>query len=113
MKTKNKLSGYILRGSATALLFSCVIVALCSAINLPEQPPEARPPRGNTFFGVNGHESVSSLAGPTIRSNQTLSFAERVGYQRVIEEVYWRHRIWPKANPSPKPPLDQVMSHAE
>ena len=44
MKTKNKLSAYILRGSTTALLVSCVIVALCSAINLPEQPPKARPP---------------------------------------------------------------------
>ena len=44
MKTNNKLSAYILRGSTTALLFSYVIVALCSAINLPEQPPKARPP---------------------------------------------------------------------
>ena len=25
-----------------------------------------------------------------------LTFAERVAYQRAIEEVYWRHRIWPK-----------------
>ena len=30
-----------------------------------------------------------------------LTFAERVSYQRVIEEVYWRHRIWPKENPDP------------
>src|SRR5437879_8698788 len=28
----------------------------------------------------------------------TLNFSERVTYQRAIEEVYWRHRIWPKAN---------------
>src|SRR5438477_11049331 len=33
MKTKTTLSAYILRGSTTALLFSCVIVALCSAIS--------------------------------------------------------------------------------
>ena len=25
-----------------------------------------------------------------------LTFAERVAYQRAIEEVYWHHRIWPK-----------------
>ena len=25
-----------------------------------------------------------------------LTFAERVTYQRAIEDVYWRHRIWPK-----------------
>src|SRR2546425_5244388 len=38
-----------------------------------------------------------------------LSLAERVAYQRSIEEVYWHHRIWPSANPDPKPSLDQVM----
>ena len=35
MKTKSKISAYILRSSAGALLFSCVIVAVSSAINLP------------------------------------------------------------------------------
>src|SRR5215475_1090036 len=44
---------------------------------------------------------------------RTLSFAERVSYQRVIEEVYWRHRIWPKERPDPKPSLDTVMSQAQ
>ena len=39
-----------------------------------------------------------------------LSFARRVNYQRAIEEVYWRHRIWPKENAKPKPSLDEVMS---
>src|SRR6516165_8879546 len=101
MKTKSKLSAYILRGSTTALLVSCVIVALCSAINLPGQPSKARPPRGNAVFGTNGHESGS------------LSFAERVAYQRAIENVYWRHRIWPKENLNPKPSLDAVMSEAQ
>src|SRR5438034_5375115 len=43
----------------------------------------------------------------------TLSFADRVAYQRAIEEVYWQHRIWPKANAGPKPPLDKIMSQAE
>src|SRR5437870_13033258 len=33
---------------------------------------------------------------PTKVSNKTLTFEERVAYQRAIEEVYWRHRIWPK-----------------
>jgi hypothetical protein len=44
---------------------------------------------------------------------RTLSFAERVSYQQAIEEVYWRHRIWPKENPNPKPSLDAVMSQQE
>src|SRR4029450_6292763 len=46
-------------------------------------------------------------------SHRTLTFAERVAYQRAIEDVYWRHRIWPKEHPDPKPPLDAVMSQAQ
>src|SRR6476660_961199 len=46
-------------------------------------------------------------------SKRTLTFAERVAYQRAIEEVYWRHRIWPKERPDPKPSLDSVMSNAQ
>src|SRR5207253_9396049 len=42
-----------------------------------------------------------------------LTFEERVSYQRAIEEVYWRHRIWPKERPDPKPSLDAVMSQAQ
>src|SRR5438132_4345493 len=43
----------------------------------------------------------------------TLTFAQRVAYQRAIEDVYWRHRIWPKERPGPKPSLDAVMSQAQ
>jgi N-acetylneuraminic acid mutarotase len=43
-------------------------------------------------------------------SQRTLTFAERVAYQRAIEDVYWRHRIWPKENTKPKPSLDEIMS---
>ena len=46
-------------------------------------------------------------------ANRTLTFAERVSYQRAIEEVYWRHRIWPKERPDPKPSLDEVMPPAQ
>ena len=44
---------------------------------------------------------------------ERLSFADRVAYQRAIEDVYWRHRIWPKERPDPKPSLDAVMSQAQ
>ena len=50
---------------------------------------------------------------PTNDSRRTLTFVERVAYQRAIEEVYWRHRIWPKENLNPKPSLDAVMSQAQ
>jgi N-acetylneuraminic acid mutarotase len=46
-------------------------------------------------------------------SQSTLTFEERVSYQRAIEDVYWRHRIWPKERPDPKPSLDAVMSQAQ
>jgi N-acetylneuraminic acid mutarotase len=46
-------------------------------------------------------------------SHRGLKFAERVAYQRAIEDVYWRHRIWPASRPDPKPPLDAVMSRAQ
>src|SRR5205809_6834470 len=46
-------------------------------------------------------------------SQRTLTFEERVSYQRAIEDVYWRHRIWPKERPDPKPSLDAVMSQAQ
>src|SRR5215216_3247134 len=50
---------------------------------------------------------------PSQISQRTLTSAERVAYQRAIEDVYWRHRIWPKERPDPKPPLDAVMSQAQ
>src|SRR4029453_9369131 len=46
----------------------------------------------------------------TPSQSRQLFFEDRVAYQRAIEEVYWRHRIWPKNRPDPKPSLDAVMS---
>src|SRR5204862_7226428 len=52
-------------------------------------------------------------AAKAAQHRATLNFAGRVAYQRAIEAVYWRHRIWPEANAGPKPPLDEVMSQAQ
>src|SRR5437660_1666027 len=60
-----------------------------------------------TLLAFFGPEAPSNL------SQRTLTFAERVAYQRAIEEVYWRHRIWPKDRPDSKPSLDEVMSQAQ
>jgi len=65
--------------------------------------------------------ATSTLLGffrevPARISQRTLTFAERVSYQRAIEEVYWRHRIWPRnggERPDPKPSLDVVTSQAQ
>jgi len=55
----------------------------------------------------------SRPAASTKVSSRRLTFAQRVSYQRALEEVYWRHRIWPKGRPIPKPSLDVVMSQAQ
>ena len=57
--------------------------------------------------------AFSRSEAPANLSRRTLTFVERVAYQRAIEDVYWRHRIWPKERPDPKPSLDAVMSQAQ
>src|SRR5947199_6173741 len=79
--------------------------------------------RGSIALLVCGAAACSMLSGallaflgpevPTKPSERTLTFAERVAYQRAIEEVYWRHRIWPKERPDPKPSLDEVIPSAQ
>jgi N-acetylneuraminic acid mutarotase len=104
MKMNYKISAYILRSSAAALLFSCALVALCSAINLTGQSLKAVPSQDKTVFAGDAQK------------NRSLIFADRVAYQRAIEDVYWRHRIWPRGGgerPDPKPALDAVMSQAQ
>ena len=63
-------------------------------------------------------ETVSPCASALTQAREkaparTLTFEERVAYQYAIEEVYWRHRIWPKDNPNPKPPIDAIVAHRE
>ena len=50
---------------------------------------------------------------PATVANRTLTFTERVSYQRAIEETYWCQRIWPKERPDPKPSLDEVVPSAQ
>ena len=91
MKTKNKISGYIIRSAAYAVFFSVAVIALSLAFYSP----------------------VYSRTAKTFSQPRAFTFAERVAYQRAIEDVYWRHRIWPKENPDPKPSLDAVMSQTQ
>ncbi len=61
----------------------------------------------------------TAISGDTIdfslpaQQRTILTLADRVAYQRVIEEVYWRHRVWPKERSGPKPSLTEVMSSAQ
>ena len=95
MKTERKIRGYIIRSAAVAVLFSCAIVGFTSAFSLP------------------GRRSDLSERSGLPTQTKTLTFADRVAYQRVIEEVYWRHRVWPKENAGAKPSLDKVLSQAQ
>ncbi len=56
---------------------------------------------------------ATSPAKAGIPSHRMLTVAGRVAYQYAIEEIYWRHRIWPKDNPGPKRPLDEVVSRGQ
>src|SRR4030095_5239436 len=55
-------------------------------------------------------DATARVAAPS--ESRQLLFEDRVAYQRAIEEVYWRHRIWPKERLDRKPSLDAVMSQA-
>src|SRR4029453_1123450 len=99
--------------TVAALLLWCVTIGLSSAINVTNHTPEASASEHNTAFGVTAPEGAASAEASAIQRNSTLTFADRVAYQRAIEEVYWRHRIWPEERPDPKPSLDAVMSQAQ
>src|ERR1043166_4625704 len=91
MQKLNSRSAYLNVGALVAL-FVCAVACLIVTGTLL------------AFF----HSEV-----PANVSQRTLTFAERVGYRRAIEGVYWRHRIWPKERSDPKPSLDAVMPQAQ
>ena len=39
----------------------------------------------------------------------SLDHERRVAAHRAVERVLWERRIWPEANPEPKPPLEAVL----
>ena len=52
---------------------------------------------------------VFSLFTILLYSSVPLTFEERVAAQEAIERVYYKHRIWPKENPGPKPPFEEMV----
>jgi len=88
---------------AHLLRITFVLLALLAVCVLPFALGQRNSANESTRFQKAG------LPSPT----RTLSFAERVAYQRAIEEVYWRHRIWPAANAGAEPPVDRVMSQTQ
>src|SRR5205809_4333880 len=101
MKTQ-KISGHIIRSAAYAVFLSVAFIAFSWAFQSPNKWYKSAVATG-------GYESTAKSQSQP----RALGFGERVAYQRAIEDVYWRHRIWPKENPDPKPSLDAVMSRAQ
>src|SRR5438552_3877289 len=102
MKTKSKTSGYIFRSAAYAALLLCLIVGFSSAFNLPGK-----------WSALSRVILPGGMTEPATQT-KTLTFADRVAYQRAIEEIYWRHRTWSGENDgTEKPALDKVMSQAQ
>jgi N-acetylneuraminic acid mutarotase len=92
MKTKlHSQSGFLHSCASRTLLYCVAASSIATATLLGFLRPEA----------------------PAGVSQRTLTFEERVAYQRAIEEVYWRHRLWPKERPDPKPSLEAVISQAQ
>jgi hypothetical protein len=91
-----------IRNVSAALLFLGCLVTLTSAFNLPNRSPDLS----------SRLVSLSTAAKPA-QQRTALTLADRVAYQRAIEEVYWRHRIWPKERPDLKPSLDEVMPRSQ
>src|SRR5262245_21453660 len=105
MKTKSQISGHMIRSATYAVFVSVGFSAASSAFQWTNKWYKA------VVATVGYFSAAKSPSQP-----RALSFAERVVYQRAIEDVYWRHRIWPRnggENPDPKPSLDAVMSQAE
>jgi hypothetical protein len=101
MKTKSKNNAHIIRSAAWAVFLSVAFIAASSAFNSPNAWDKSA--------SATGYDRMAKSPSQP----RAFSFAERVVFQRAIEDVYWRHRIWPKENPDPKPPLDAVMSQAQ
>jgi hypothetical protein len=52
------------------------------------------------------------LSSYSTAARAPITFEERVKAQEAIERVYYAHRIWPKENPQPKPPFEEMVPRA-
>jgi len=92
-KRSNSKIGFVTRCATVAVVLFAAACWIAIPITL-----------GQSFF--NSETAVND-------SQRTLTFAERAAYQRAIEDVYWRHRIWPEGSATSKPLLNAVISQAQ
>src|SRR5438094_312658 len=96
----NSTRAWALHVALSVAVISAFAIFLASSFNAAISP-----------FASAAGTSARSEAAPS--QPRQLSFGDRVAYRRAIEDVYWRHRIWPKENTASKPSLDAVMSQAQ
>src|SRR5205814_8999244 len=87
MNTKKHAQSGFLDSRALVILLLCTVTSSIVA---------------GTLLGFFRPETLAGV------SQRRLPVEERVAYQRAIEEVYWRPRLWPKPRPDAKPPLHAV-----
>jgi FG-GAP-like repeat len=118
-KWDNSVRASALQTTLALALISISTILLASGFTPPSagrEPGQGNPqPAKSRHLDANGALVFAKLSPSLTRAPQPrqLTLADRVAYQRAIEEVYWRHRIWPKERRDPKPSLDAVMSQAQ
>ncbi len=81
---------------AVAFLFSLMIQAGAPVATAPDTVPPAPSPGDLPAYFHTG----------------VLTLQDRIWAQTQIERVWYNHRIWPKENPGPKPPFEQLVPRA-
>lgn len=90
------MRGQFVGGRTRSLSLILAGLVICNLVALPFATAEA-------FPGSQSHPRTEPS------TSRRLSLEQRITYQRRLEEVNWRHRIWPAENPRPKPALDAVL----
>lgn len=88
---------------------------LSRAVPLVHRKMTAPPRLGECAFAAVAFAALLALPlrASALPAEPALSFDERVDCQTAVEEVFYRHRLWPQANPRPKPAFSSVLSRAE
>ena len=105
--------------STVAATLISLLLAQTSSTMRPKDPASLRPDTAMTIRSQHLDTTSECLLAElspglaSVAQPRQLSLADRIFYQHAIEEVYWRHRIWPQESPNAKPSLDEVMREAE
>jgi len=82
------------------------------AVNLPQNHPATALDFFRPYRLLYGHLPVCVLGGPGLRTADA-QLRGACPSSGSIERVYYEHRIWPKENPGPKPPFEQMITRAQ